>query len=98
MLPPSATLGLALNDTVVVSIVSVMVVVATAGLTVNASKLPPAALLIVADTLPASTITSSLGAGTLTVPLLVPAAMLIVAPLESVTLTADCATLVSDAV
>src|SRR5688500_9210937 len=98
MLPPSATLGLALNDTVVVSIVSEIVVVAAAGFTTSDSKLPPDALLIVADTLPASTITSSLGALTLTVPLLEPAAIVIVAPLLKFTVTADCATLVSDAV
>ena len=42
---------------------------------------------MVADTLPASTYTSSLGAGTLTLPLLAPAAIVIVAPLLSVTVT-----------
>ena len=66
MKPPSATPGLAVSDTVVVSTVSVMVVVAAAGLTASASKLPPEALEIVADTLPASRCTSSPGAGTLT--------------------------------
>ena len=54
--------------------------------------------LIVADTLPASISTSSLGADTLTEPVLAPAAMTIVAPLLSVTLTGVCAALVSDAV
>ena len=49
----------------VVSIVSVIAVVAAAGLTARLSKLPPVALEIVADTLPASTYTSSPGAGTL---------------------------------
>jgi hypothetical protein len=88
MLPPSATLALAVSDTVVVSIVSVMAVVAGAALTTRFSKLPPLALLIAADTLPASTTTSSVGASTLTVPVLAPAAMLIVAPLLSVTVTA----------
>jgi len=56
------------------------------------------AALIVADTLPASTIVSSDGAGTLTEPLLAPAAMVIVAPLLSVTVTGVSAALVSDAV
>src|SRR5215831_9803277 len=98
MTPPSATLGLALRLTVVVSIVSVIAVVAAAGLIARLSKLPPLAAVMVADTLPASTYTSSLGAATLTLPLLAPAAMLIVAPLLSVTATAVCATLVSDAV
>ena len=98
MVPPSLTLGDALSDTVVVSIVSLTAVVAAAGLTTSVSKPPPMALAIVADTLPASTIASSPGAGTLTLPLLAPAAMVIVAPLLSVTVTADCAALVSDAV
>ena len=75
-----------------------MAVVAAAGLTARLSKLPPDALEIVADTLPASTYTSSLGAGTLTLPALAPAAMVIVAPLLSVTVTALCAALVSAAV
>ena len=82
----------------VVSIVSLMPVVAAAGLTARFSKPPPVALAIVADTLPASTITSSLGAGTLTLPLEAPAAMVIVAPLLSVTVTGVAAVLVSDAV
>jgi hypothetical protein len=41
MLPPSATLGVAVRLTVVVSMVSVTVVVAAAGLIASASKLPP---------------------------------------------------------
>ena len=98
MLPPSATLAEAVRLTVVVAMVSVIAVVAAAGLIARLSKLPPVALLIVADTLPASTYTSSPGAGTLTVPELAPAAMLIVAPLLSVTVTAVCAALFSDAV
>ena len=97
-MPPSATLGVAVRLTVVVSIVSVTAVVAAAGLTTRLSKLPPVALLIVADTLPASMTTSSPGAATLTVPELAPVAMVIVAPLLSVTLTGACAALVSDAV
>ena len=81
MLPPSATLGVAVRLTVVVSAVSVMAVVAGAGLTARFSKLPPVALTIVADTLPASTYTSSVGAATVAVPLLAPAAIVITAPL-----------------
>ena len=54
MTPPSATLGDALRLTVVVSRVSVIDVVAAAGLIASASKLPPDALLMVAETLPAS--------------------------------------------
>src|ERR1041385_4663834 len=98
MLPPSATMGVAVSDTVVVSIVSLTAVVAAAGLTTSDSKLPPTADVIAVDTLPASTIVSSLGAATLTVPLLAPAAIVIVAPLPSVTVTAVCAALVNDAV
>ena len=98
MLPPSATLPLAARLTVVVVAVSVTVVTAGAGLTARFSKLPPAALLICALTEPASTYTSSPGAATLTLPLLAPAAMVMVAPLFSVTVTAVCAALVSDAV
>src|SRR5512134_2709099 len=98
MLPPSATAGVALRLTVVVCSVSLTAVVAAAGLTTSDSKLPPEAALIVAETLPASMYTSSLGAAILTVPLLVPAAMTIVAPLLRLTVTAVCATLVNDAV
>ena len=98
MLPPSATLGVAVSDTVVVSSVSVIAVVAGAGSMASLSKLPPEALTIVADTEPASLYTSSPGAGTLTLPELAPAATVIVAPLLSVTVTALCAALVSDAV
>ena len=82
----------------VLSSVSLTAVVATAGLTTRLSKLPPTAPLIVADTVPASINTSSLGAATLTVPALAPAAMTIVAPLLSVTVTGVCAAALSDAV
>ncbi len=54
MLPPSATLGVAVRLTVVPSIVSVTVVTAAAGSTTSDSKLPPVAVVIVAETLPAS--------------------------------------------
>ena len=82
----------------VVSIVSVTLVPAGAALTTRFSKLPPVALAIWRTTLPASTCTSSLGAATLTLPELAPAAMVMTVPLSSVTVTAVCAALVSDAV
>ena len=83
---------------VVTPTVSLTVVVAAAGLTTRFSKLPPVAVPIVADTLPASAYTSSLGAATLAWPALTPAAIVIVAPLLSVTVTALCAGAFSDAV
>ena len=61
---------------------------AAAGLTASVSKLPPVALAMVGETLPASRYTSSLGAATLTVPEELPAAMVITEPLASVTVTA----------
>ena len=54
MLPPSATLGVAVSETVVVSSVSVTLVVAAAGLIARFSKLPPVAVVMVAETVPAS--------------------------------------------
>src|SRR5256885_106429 len=98
MLPPSATDGVALRLTVVALIVSLIVVVAAAGFATSDSKLPPVAVLIVTDTLPALTYTSSLGADTLTVPLEAPAAMVIVAPFDSVTVSAVSGACVIDAV
>ena len=97
MLPPSAMLGLAVRLTVVVSSVSLMLVVAAAGLIASDSKLPPLVPLIVAETEPASVYTSSVGAATDTEPMLAPAAMVIVAPLDRFTVTAVVAALVSDA-
>ena len=98
MLPPSATLGVAVRLMVVRPIVSLTVVVAAAGFTTRFSKLPPLAVLMVADTLPASAYTSSFGAATLAWPALAPAAIVIEAPLLSVTVTALCAGAFSDAV
>ena len=66
MLPPSATLAMAVRLTVVVSIVSVIAVVAGVGSMARFSKLPPLAEAMVAETEPASTYTSSAGAATLT--------------------------------
>ena len=60
--------------------------------------MPPVALVIVRDTLPASTYTSSLGAAIETLPVVAPAAIVIVSPLDSVTVTGVCAALVSVAV
>ena len=65
--------------TVVESSVSVTAVVAAAGLTARLSKLPPLAPVMVAETVPASTITSSAGASTATVPVESPAAMVMTA-------------------
>src|SRR5512143_3036220 len=88
MLPPSATLGVADSDSVVVSGVSVTAVTAGVGSTASASKLPPLAVPIVTDTVPASTYGSSAGAAAITLPVVAPAAMAITAPLDSVTVTA----------
>ena len=78
MLPPSATLPVAVKLTVVSSIVSVIVVTAAAVSVIRFSKLPPVTPVIVLLTEPVSITASSLGAGTLTVPLDAPAAMLMV--------------------
>ena len=98
MLPPSATLGVAVRLTVVVSSVSVMLVVAATGLTTRFSKLPPVADAIVAETEPASRYTSSPGAAILAVPDEAPAAIMMTLPLESVTVTGDWAALLRLAV
>ena len=97
-MPPSATEQVAVRETVVASVVSVMLVVAAARFTTSDSKLPPVAVAIVAETEPASMYTSSLGAATETVPIVAPLAMLIVAPFDSVTVTAPWAALVRLAV
>jgi hypothetical protein len=97
-LVPSVTVAAPVRLTVVVLSVSVTLVVAAAGLTASCSKLPPEALLIVVETVPASTYTVSPCAGTLTVPELAPAPIVIVAPLARLTVTGVCAVLVSDAV
>ena len=67
--------------------VSVTLVVAGAVLTDRLSKLPPLVPVMVADTGPASRYTSSVGASTATVPDEAPAAMVICAPFESVTVS-----------
>ena len=97
-MPPSATEAEAVSETVVMSVVSVIEVVAAAGFTTRLSKLPPVAELMVAETEPASMYTSSVGAATLTVPVVAPFAIVIVAPFDSVTVTAPCAALVRLAV
>jgi len=79
MLPPSATAGVALNDTVVVSIVSLTCVTAGVASTARLSKPPPVALTIVVLTSPVSRIVSSPGAATLTEPKLAPVAIVIAA-------------------
>ena len=86
MLPPSATLGLAVRLTVVASIVSVMAVLAELG-SMATRMPPPEVLAICAETEPGSTYTSSLaGNGTLMLPLVCPAAIRMTAPLDKVTL------------
>ena len=97
-MPPSATEPVAVSETVVASVVSVMLVVAAAGFTTRDSKLPPVAVAIVAETEPASMYTSSLGAATETVPVVAPLAIVITAPFDKVTVTAPCAALVRLAV
>ena len=97
-MPPSVTLALPVIDSVVVSVVSVILVVAAAGFTTRDSKLPPVAELIVAETEPASTYTSSAGAATETEPVEAPLAIVIVAPFDKETVTAPCAALVRLAV
>ena len=97
-MPPSATEPVAVRETVVSSVVSVMLVVAAAGFTTKDSKLPPVAVAIVADTEPASMYTSSVGAAIETVPVVAPLAIVITAPFDKVTVTAPCAALVRLAV
>ena len=98
MLPPSATLGVALRLTVVASTVSVTVV--TAGVVSTTRPMPPPLVLaMLALTELGSTYTSSLAAsGTLTVPLVAPAAIVMTAPLLSVTCSALTGACVIDAV
>ena len=98
MVPPSDTAAVAVSDTVVGSSVSAIAVTAGAGLMFNVSKPPPVALASVTDTVPASTYTSSAGAGTVTVPVVAPVAMVITAPLDSVTFTGASAGVSSEAV
>ena len=85
-------------ETVVASIVSVTLVVADAVPISRFSKLPPLVAVIPRETLPASRYTSSVGAAIDTVPVVCPAAMVIVWPLDSVTVSGVCAALVSVAV
>ena len=82
----------------VVSIVSVTFVLAGAGLNVKFSKPPPLAAMMVLLTAPASIYTSSLGAGRLTVPVVLPGLIVMVCPPLKVTVTAVLAALLSVAV
>jgi len=59
---------------------------------------PPLTAVMLRVVVPASTYGSSEGAATATVPLVAPLAMVIVSPVESVTVTADVEVLVSVAV
>jgi len=91
-------LAVALRETVLLSMVSVMSVTAGVLSTTRFSKLPPVVLVMLASTLPASLYTSSPGAATVMVPVLAPLAMLITAPLLRVTVMAVPAGLVRVAV
>ena len=79
---PSLTLPLAVRTAVTVSMVSVTLVTAAAGLMARLSKLPPLAPVMVALTLPASMRDVVGGAATLTVPVVAPAPMVMLWPLE----------------
>jgi len=97
--PPSVTVFVAARLTVVTSVSSSTEVVAAAVLRTRLSNVvPPETAVIVRLVVPASRYGSSLGALTATVPLVAPLAMVIVSPVESVTVTADVAVLVSVAV
>ena len=98
MLPPSATVGEAVSVTVVVSTVSVTSVTAGAGLRTSDSKLPPLAEVMLSETEPVSTSASSPGAASVSVPVVAPVAMVICWPFDRLTVTGDCAALVSVAV
>ena len=98
MVPPSATLGVAVSVTVVASLSSVTLVTAAVVSIVSASRPPPLVVAIVRETVPASMYGSSPGAAIDTVPVVAPAAMLIVWPLDNVTVSGVTAALVSVAV
>ena len=80
MLPPSAIVGLAVRLTVVVPMVSVMLVLAATVEAARLSELPPVAPVMLRLTVLLSRYTSSSGAATLTVPLVLPLAMVMTLP------------------
>jgi len=97
--PPSPTLALPLRLIVVTSVSSSTEVEAAVVLKARLSKVtPPLTAVMLRVVVPASTYGSSLGALTATVPELAPEAIVIVSPVESVTVTADVAVFVSVAV
>jgi len=97
--PPSVTVAVALRLAVVTSVSSTTEVVAAAVLRTRLSKVvPPETAVIDRLTVPASMYGSSLGAATATVPLVAPEAIVIVSPVDRVTVTADVALFVSVAV
>ncbi|MCY1352122.1 hypothetical protein D9M69_384070 [compost metagenome] len=98
MVPFSSTLGVAVRVTVVVSIESVMVVTAGVVFGTKFSKLPPVVLVMVVLTVLPLLKTSLAEVGTFTEPLVWPAAMVMVEPLDRVTVTGVCAGLVRVAV
>ena len=91
---PPASVAEAVSATATgASLTLVMVVVAGVALGCRLSKFPPLAETMLADTLPGLP-----GAATLTEPDEAPAAIWMIAPLDSCTFTVDCAALVSVAV
>jgi hypothetical protein len=95
---PSFTEPLPLRLTVVVSRVSVTPVTAGVASCTSDSKPPPLAPVMLTETLPASVYTSSPGAATEMLALVLPALMTICCPFESCTVTGVCAAFVSVAV
>ncbi len=98
MLPPSPTVVVAVRTTSTLSMVSLIVVVAPLPATSSFSKLPPEASVILTVWVLLSMNTSSLGAGTVTVPTVSPALMVIEEPLSSFSVTSVPALLESVAV
>jgi len=97
--PPSVTVFVAARLTVVTSVSSSTEVEAAVVLKARLSKVaPPLTAVMLRVVVPASTYGSSLGAFTATVPEVAPEAIVIVSPVDRVTVTADVAVLVSVAV
>ncbi len=98
MLPPSPTVVVAVRTTSTLSMVSLIVVVAPLPATSNFSKLPPVVSVILTVCVLLSMNTSSVGAGTVTVPTVSPALMVIDEPLSNFSVTSVPALLESVAV
>ncbi|KWV78896.1 hypothetical protein PFL603g_01663 [Pseudomonas fluorescens] len=98
MLPPSPTVAVAVRTTSTLSIVSLIVVVAPLPATSSFSKLPPVVSVILTVCVLLSMNTSSVGAGTVTVPTVSPALMVIEEPLSNFSVTSVPALLLKVAV